>query len=400
MLFFLVALVSGSVFGWLVFENHLLTHNMPGKKYNGYGFTTCVLSFICSGLVLQTKLSAILSKLSFKSQIYVGISIFSIGLTLTYVGAVYTPELLFVAEILLSFSGCQIHITCLQLSHNFKTHSFLMTCAFAISTTLFQFVDLNVPFYVVFIIWFILTLIVALVFNPNYKRVKINQFAFQELQTILKSKQYPIYLSIIFGTGFKSYYGSGYFVRLKDLGINSRNMQFVCTGANFMGIFSFLFEYFRPEWGFVISNIICVVAQVIVLVYQDIYVIALNSVLVNVAISSILSQATKLSNQDFPGVNVVISAAQLLGSLFGLVIGYFLPIQFCDYIVVISASIMQILCVIIFTVTERRNMFTNHKYQRISDNQETQYYSEKLISENEALYTENEYLTTESVDQM
>ena len=80
---------------------------MIGKKYNGFGFLTCVLTFILAGTFLHMKLlSLILSKMKFLTSIYFAVGLFILGLVCIIIGAMFIPEFLFVAEILISYAGC------------------------------------------------------------------------------------------------------------------------------------------------------------------------------------------------------------------------------------------------------------------------------------------------------
>lgn len=106
-MFLLVTLTSGALFSWLVVEYHFAAADMVGKKYNGYGFLTCVFVFIVSGILLHIKLlGVILNRISFMSSIYIAVALFIVGLMCIPIGGMLVPEFLFVAEILISYAGC------------------------------------------------------------------------------------------------------------------------------------------------------------------------------------------------------------------------------------------------------------------------------------------------------
>jgi len=168
MLFCLVSLTSGTFFCWVVLENHFATHNLPGQKYNKYGFMTCLLTFAISGTTLHMKLlSLILQNMKFMTSVYMGVAIFIVGMALIVVGGLYIPELLFPAGILISYAGSQLFVSQFCLFPCFKGHAVIMSCAFALSTMLLQIVDVPCPLYVPFAVWIVLIITVAILYKPN-----------------------------------------------------------------------------------------------------------------------------------------------------------------------------------------------------------------------------------------
>jgi hypothetical protein len=86
-------------------------HSLPGAKYNGCGFMTCVVTYIVSSISFHAKLLALLlNKLSFKVVNSIAICVFVSGMVLAILGALYVPELLFVSEICISVSGALLYV--------------------------------------------------------------------------------------------------------------------------------------------------------------------------------------------------------------------------------------------------------------------------------------------------
>ncbi|CAL6034062.1 Conserved_hypothetical protein [Hexamita inflata] len=383
LLFLLVSLTSGSLFCWIVLENHFAQHDMPGKKYNGYGFMTCLLTFVITGTVLHMKLlSLILQKMKFMTSIYMGVALFVLGLVLIVVGAMYVPELLFAAEILISYAGSQIYVSMFCLFPCFKHHAVSMSCAFATSTMLFQIVDVPVPFYVPFVVWIVLLLLVTAFFKPNQpEKIFTHSSKLEKMKEVFKyTELYPVYLNVLFGMAAKSYYQNGYFARLAHLGIDPTNMQYIYTVSNFSSILAGFFNFLKLEQSHVINVVLSIVFNLLVLTYENEVTIAFNLFLMNIAMTGVVTSSLSLCNSisNLFESNSFTYIALFLGDMIGLMSGVSLPIKTSDYLVVLTSMVIQIISVGTQMVVWRRKIFSGkQEYKAIPSESATE--TEELL---------------------
>ncbi|CAL6090242.1 Conserved_hypothetical protein [Hexamita inflata] len=371
LLFLLVSLTSGSLFCWIVLENHFAQHDMPGKKYNGYGFMTCLLTFVITGTVLHMKLlSLILQKMKFMTSIYMGVALFILGLILIVVGALYVPELLFAAEILISYAGSQIYVSMFCLFPCFKHHAVSMSCAFATSTMLLQVVDVPVPFYVPFVVWIVLLLLVTVFFKPNQpEKIFTHSSKLEKMKEVFKyTELYPVYLNVLFGMAAKSYYQNGYFARLAHLGIDPTNMQYIYTVSNFSSILAGFFNFLKLEQSHVINVVLSVVFNLLILTYECEFTISLNLFLMNISSTGVITSALSLcpTESNLFESNSIVYISMFLGDIIGMASMLKINMKTMDLVIVSTSMIMQIFSASTFTIIFKKKLFKS-KYVKLSE---------------------------------
>ncbi|CAL6099784.1 Conserved_hypothetical protein [Hexamita inflata] len=370
--FLLVSLTSGSLFCWVVLENHFEQYNMPGKKYNGYGFMTCLLTFVITGTVMHMKLlSLILQKMKFMASIYMGVALFITGLILIVIGAMYIPELLFAAEILISYAGCQIYVSIFCLFPVFKQFAVIVSCAFAVSTMMLQIVDLPIPFYVSFVVWIVLLLFTTIFFRPNEPvQIFAHSAKLEKMKDVFKyTELYPVYLNVLFGMAAKSYYQNGFFKRLQELNIQPDNLQYFFTVSNFSSILAGLTNFLPLEWSHLFNVFISIVFNVLVLTYQNKVTVLLNLFLMNISLTGVVTSAKCLCNSvsNLFESNSLNYVAMFIGDMIGLISGVSISTQTADLIVVLPSAVMQILNCVLLLVAQRKRLFKSLKPKEDSE---------------------------------
>ena len=169
----------------------------------------CVLTFIGWATLLHMKLlSVMLSKTSFMVVLYFSVGAFVVGLALIPIGALYTPEMLFASELLISAAGAQVYVMQFCLWSSFNSFAVLSACAFAVSTTMIQIVDIPCPIYVPFSVWIGLLVIVTICYKPIMPSIvmapssKMDNF----VKVLHMKELYVTYTGLLFGLLAKCYY--------------------------------------------------------------------------------------------------------------------------------------------------------------------------------------------------
>jgi len=89
-----------------------------------------------------------------------------------------------------------------------------------------------------------------------------------KMKKVFRYKElYPVYLNVMFCMAAKCYYQNGYFARLKFLGIDPDNMQYVFSISNFCSVLAGLFNFMKLEHAHLINLGISVLFNILVLTY-------------------------------------------------------------------------------------------------------------------------------------
>lgn len=326
MFFFLLMFSSGALFGWGVFEDNMEQGNYIGKKFNGYGFFVCLFTFSVSGFVLHIKLlSVLLHRFSFRSIILFSGSLYILGLLCAIIGCEYVPELLFISEILISTNGSLIYVLGFCLFSNFKNHAVIILLGFSLSSLMFEVTLIPIPIWISIIIWIILFGLILILYNPRTsKSMSCNYSSWNNVKRCLTQYQlYPTYLTVLIGLASKSYYQQTYWIRISDLGYDNSLMQLIFTLSMISSSLSSFVNFVKLEYAHIIWCVLTALYQLIIIFTNDVYFIAVNLFIMNIAGTGIISTGLSLNaqNSELFESNALSYLTMVFGNVIGLSVG-------------------------------------------------------------------------------
>ena len=350
LLFLQVGLTSGTLFCWIVYEIFLDAHKLPGAKYNGYGFMTCVVTYIVSSILFHVKLLAVLlRKMSFRTINICASCVFILGMVCVILGGMFVPELLFVAEILISSSGALLYVMQFVLFGAFKFHSVIMSVAFATSTLLLQIVDIPIQFWIPLTVWIVCVCVVMLLYNPQSEKLHSHQSTFSVLSEAFKLKElYKLYVNCLFSIGVKCYYQNSYFNRLKSIGVDPATMAIVFSASNFTSVVAGLFNFMELSWAHVFFSVMAIAFEILIILEQNAVIIGINLFLMNISATGIITSSLCLCNKHNFEASSFVYFSMLLGDMCG-----FIPFsRLADYVLAAFALTSQSVSICLTTLNK------------------------------------------------
>eukprot|EP00703_Trepomonas_sp_PC1_P002832 JAP93774.1 Transmembrane domain-containing protein [Trepomonas sp. PC1] len=360
LLFLQISLTSGCIFCWIVYEIFLNEHDLPGKKYSGCGFMTCVVTYIVSSIAFHVKLlSVFMSKFSFRAISIAASAVFIAGLASAIIGGMYIPEMLFLSEILLSSSGALLYVMQFSLYDSFKYHAVIVSVGFATSTLLFQVVNVMSYFWIQLVIWMVLVLTTTLFYNPVYDHLSNHQSTLQVLKEAFGHKQlYALYTNALFSMSFKCYYTNSYYQRLQRLNIDPPTMSLIFSLSGFSSVAAGFLNV-NLNVAHVLFSAMTISFAVMVLIIENQVTISVNLFLMNISSTGIITSALSICGETNFEASSFVYFAMLVGDMVG-----FVPYSRTSDQVLASISAVMHICVCVYLVINSKKK-SQRGYQAI-----------------------------------
>lgn len=389
MFFLFVTFSSGALFGWSVVEENIAAAGLAGKKYQGYGFLVCLFFFAFSGFLLHIKLlSLFLRKLSFQTIIYLSAFLYELALFLVIVGAYWLPEMLFISEILIAFTGALIYVQGFCLFPNFKAHAVLIIISFSLSSLMFEVTLIPIPIWGSMLLWMLVFGAVTVFYHPKTcKDMSCSESSWENIKKcLLQINLYPTYITILVSIASKTFYQQTYWSRISELGyITNSNLQLVYTFSMVSCFVSGFLNFARLEIGHMIWCALTIVYQILAIVSNNIYVIGVNLFIMNIAGTGIISTALSLNtqNSDLFESNSLSYLAMAFGNVLGVSVGLGLKEDYhkADIPMMMICMIVVIVTVIWEGIMWRNNIKCNPPIEESNDMQSKPKESNEIDSE-------------------